>query len=166
MINELSILDDIFNTAYAAFPELSCSCPSYSPDVDVLETKNAYTISMDLPGMTEKDVDISLKEGILTIASVSHTVAEGNSENTENKEVAEAKEGDNAEDNNAEDTSAEDKPIYLIRERHAMSFARSFKLPRDTDHSAISASFKNGVLEVSIPRKEAEQPKRIAISVA
>ena len=164
MINELSILDDIFNTAYAAFPDLSCSCPSYSPDVDVLETKNAYTISMDLPGMTEKDVDISLKEGILTIASISHTAAEGNAENaenTENKEVAEAKEGDNAEDSNAED-----KPVYLIRERHAMSFARSFKLPRDTDHSAISASFKNGVLEVSIPRKEAEQPKRIAISVA
>jgi len=161
MINELSILDDIFNTAYAAFPDLSCSCPSYSPDVDVLETKNAYTISMDLPGMTEKDVDISLKEGILTIASVSHAATEGNAENTENKEVAEAK-----EDNNAEDTSAEDKPVYLIRERHAMSFARSFKLPRDTDHSAISASFKNGVLEVSIPRKEAEQPKRIAISVA
>ncbi len=166
MINELSILDDIFNTAYAAFPDLSCSCPSYSPDVDVLETKNAYTISMDLPGMTEKDVDISLKEGILTIASVNHAAEEGNAENAENKEVAEAKEGDNTEDNNTEDTSAEDKPIYLIRERHAMSFARSFKLPRDTDHSAISASFKNGVLEVSIPRKEAEQPKRIAISVA
>ena len=161
MINELSILDDIFNTAYAAFPELSCSCPSYSPDVDVMETKNAYTISMDLPGMSEKDVDISLKEGILTIASVAKNAAEednasseGNAtEESESKEVAEADNGEN-------------KPVYLIRERHTMSFARSFKLPRDTDHSSISASFKNGVLEVSIPRKEAEQPKRIAISVA
>ena len=145
MINELSILDDIFNTAYAAFPELSC--PSYSPDVDVLETKNAYSISMNLPGMTEKDVDISLKEGILTIASVP-----AKEDNAETKEVAE--------------TAEEDKPVYLIRERHTMSFSRCFKLPRDTDQSAIAASFKNGVLEVNIPRKEAEQPKRISINVA
>ena len=148
MINELSILDDIFNTAYAAFPELSC--PSYSPDVDVLESKNAYTISMNLPGMTEKDVDISLKEGILTISSVPKT-----------EEKASTSEGsENAEE------SKEDAPVYLIRERHTISFARSFKLPRDTDHNSISANFKNGVLEVSIPRKEAELPKRIAISVA
>ena len=145
MINELSILDDIFNTAYAAFPELSC--PSYSPDVDVLETKNAYSISMNLPGMTEKDVDISLKEGILTIASVP-----AKEDNAETKEVAE--------------TAEEDKPVYLIRERHTMQFSRCFKLPRDTDQSAIAASFKNGVLEVNIPRKEAEQPKRISINVA
>lgn len=151
MINELSILDDIFNTAYAAFPELSC--PSYSPDVDVLETKNAYSISMNLPGMTEKNVDISLKEGILTIASVP-----AKEDNAESKEGAETKE--------VAETDEEDKPVYLIRERHTMSFSRCFKLPRDTDQSAIAASFKNGVLEVNIPRKEAEQPKRISINVA
>ncbi len=145
MINELSILDDIFNSAYAAFPELSC--PSYSPDVDVLETKNMYTISMNLPGLTEKDVDISLKDGILTIASAK-------TEETKNEESEENAEND------------EDKAVYLIRERHTMEFARSFKLPRDTDHASINASFKNGVLEVNIPRKEAEQPKRIAITAA
>jgi len=145
MINELSILDDIFNSAYAAFPELSC--PSYSPDVDVLETKNMYTISMNLPGLTEKDVDISLKDGILTISSAK-------TEETKNEKSEENAEND------------EDKAVYLIRERHTMEFARSFKLPRDTDHSSINASFKNGVLEVNIPRKEAEQPKRIAITAA
>ncbi len=145
MINELSILDDIFNSAYAAFPELSC--PSYSPDVDVLETKNMYTISMNLPGLTEKDVDISLKDGILTVASAK-------TEETKNEKSEENAEND------------EDKAVYLIRERHTMEFARSFKLPRDTDHASINASFKNGVLEVNIPRKEAEQPKRIAITAA
>jgi HSP20 family protein len=145
MINELSILDDIFNSAYAAFPELSC--PSYSPDVDVLETKNMYTISMNLPGLTEKDVDISLKDGILTISSAK-------TEETKNEKSEENAEND------------EDKAVYLIRERHTMEFARSFKLPRDTDHASINASFKNGVLEVNIPRKEAEQPKRIAITAA
>ena len=145
MINELSILDDIFNSAYAAFPELSC--PSYSPDVDVLETKNMYTISMNLPGLTEKDVDISLKDGILTVASAK-------TEETKNEKSEENAEND------------EDKTVYLIRERHTMEFARSFKLPRDTDHASINASFKNGVLEVNIPRKEAEQPKRIAITAA
>ena len=151
MINELSILDDIFNSAYAAFPELSC--PSYSPDVDVLETKNMYTISMNLPGLTEKDVDISLKDGILTIASAKteETKNEKSEENTENTKNTE---------------NDEDKAVYLIRERHTMEFARSFKLPRDTDHASINASFKNGVLEVNIPRKEAEQPKRIAITAA
>lgn len=143
MINELSILDDIFNGAYAAFPELSC--PSFSPDVDVLETKSAYKISMNLPGLTEKDVDISLKEGILTIASAKAEKAESDEERKEDDE---------------------NKAVYLIRERHTMNFSRNFKLPRDSDMSAISASFKNGVLEVLVPRKEAEEPKRIAISAA
>ena len=138
MINELSVLDDIFNTAYAAFPGFSA--PSFSPDVDVLETKSDYVITMNLPGMTEKDVDISLKEGILTIAS----------QKREEKE-------EKGEDEN---------PVFLIRERREMQFSRCFKLPRDTNREAISASFKNGVLEVKIPRREAEQPKRIAITAA
>ena len=143
MINELSILDDIFNGADVDFPVFSCA--SFSPDVDVVQTKDAYTISMDLPGMSENDVTIDLHEGILTIAS----------------QKTEAKTEENAA---GEQQSCE--PVYLLRERRSMQFSRSFKLPRDTNRNEISAAFKNGVLEVKIPRKEAEQPKRIAISVA
>lgn len=147
MINELSILDDIFNGADVDFPVFSCA--SFSPDVDVVQTKDAYTISMDLPGMSENDVTIDLHEGILTIAS----------------QKTEAKTEEKSEENvPAEQQSCE--PVYLLRERRSMQFSRSFKLPRDTNRNEISAAFKNGVLEVKIPRKEAEQPKRIAISVA
>ena len=140
MINELSILDDIFNDAYAAFPSVCAPC--YSPDTDVLETKNDYLITMNLPGLSQKYVDISLKEGILTIASAP------------------------VEENEKKDKKENDDVVYLIRERRSTQFSRCFKLPRDTDSSAITAAFKNGVLEVKIPRKEAEQPKRIAISAA
>ena len=147
MINELSILDDIFNGADVDFPVFSCA--SFSPDVDVVQTKDAYTISMDLPGMSENDVTIDLHEGILTIAS----------------QKTEAKTEEKSEENAAGEQQSGEQ-VYLLRERRSMQFSRSFKLPRDTNRNEISAAFKNGVLEVKIPRKEAEQPKRIAISVA
>ena len=147
MINELSILDDIFNGADVDFPVFSCA--SFSPDVDVVQTKDAYTISMDLPGMSENDVTIDLHEGILTIAS----------------QKTEAKTEEKSEENAAGEQKSGEQ-VYLLRERRSMQFSRSFKLPRDTNRNEISAAFKNGVLEVKIPRKEAEQPKRIAISVA
>ena len=106
------------------------------PKVDVRETKDAYILDMDLPGVSEKDVNISLKDKVLSIASQKE-------EKTEEKEEGE----------------------WLIRERRSASFARHFTLPNDIDAEAVTAEVKNGVLTVIIPRKAETKPRSIAITV-
>ena len=124
----------------ACFPELDV--PSYVPKVDVIEEKDAYILSMDLPGACESDIDISLKDNNLTIASAQ-------------KETEEKK---------------EDKKVkYLLNERNNSAdskFSRTFTLAKDVDSENINASFTNGVLVIRIGRKAEESPKKISIKVA
>ena len=137
MINELSFLDDVLGTA------LGYDC-SYNgnPDVDVIQNDDSYTLCMDLPGLTEKDIDISLDDGKLTIKSV--------------KTVKEEK----------KDAKEETKTTYLLRERRSYSFSRTFSLPRDIAQDGISASFVNGVLTVTMKRCEEAKPRTIRINAA
>jgi HSP20 family protein len=105
----------------------------FSPRVDVRETTDAYILEMELPGMSEKDVDISLKERVLSISSIK----EAEKDETESD--------------------------WVIKERRNKSFARRFTLPEDINAEGIAASFKNGVLVVDIPRKPEAQPRNIQI---
>ena len=66
-MNELSLLDTLFGNDGFTFPAARTAC--YSPKVDVLQTKDSYILKMDLPGKTEEDVEITLKNDVLTIAS-------------------------------------------------------------------------------------------------
>lgn len=116
------------------------SAPAVPPRVDVRETANAYLMDMDLPGLSEKDVEISLKDRVLTIASVKEA------------ETEEKKTNDEGE--------------YLIRERRESSFERRFTLPEDIDAEKVDATFKNGVLSVSIARRPEAQARQILIKTA
>ncbi len=138
-MNELSFLDSIFNDVMGtdSTPVLYHSGFS-APKVDVKENKNAYTLEMELPGRTEKDVDIELFHDNLTIQSVKE----------EKKE--EKKEGKESEK-------------YILKERRTSSFTRRFSLPSDVDTESINANFKNGVLTISMKKKALAEPKRIAI---
>lgn len=138
-MNELSFLDSIFNDVMGtdSTPVLYHSGFS-APKVDVKENKNAYTLEMELPGRTEKDVDIELDHDNLTIQSVKE----------EKKE--EKKEGKESEK-------------YILKERRTNSFTRRFSLPSDVDTESINANFKNGVLTISMKKKALAEPKRIAI---
>ena len=111
-----------------------------APRVDVKETKTAYVMEMDLPGMTEKDVEINLKDRVLSISSL--------------------------EEANKEERKTEDGVEYLIRERRSTCFSRRFSLPEDIDAEKVEADFKNGVLTVNIPRKPESQPRQIQIRSA
>ena len=141
-MNELSFLDSFFNdvmgTDYA--PVLYHSGFS-APKVDVKENKNAYTLEMELPGRTEKDVDIELDHDNLTIASVKEEKKEEKKDNKDGKEAEK----------------------YILKERKTSSFTRRFSLPSDVDAESINASFKNGVLTISMKKKALAEPKRIAI---
>lgn len=105
------------------------------PKVDVAETDHEYEITAELPGLDEKDVDVSLSDGILTIRG------EKKSETEEKK-----------------------KDYYRV-ERSYGSFQRSFSLPDSIDEDKIGASFEKGVLKLTLPKSAEAQKKQRKIAV-
>ncbi|MBO6218930.1 MAG: Hsp20/alpha crystallin family protein [Treponema sp.] len=147
-MNALSLFNDWLNNDFYGSEGL-CGTSAAVPDVDVTENKDSYVLDMDLPGRTEKDVNLEINEGVLTISSAK----------TETKAI-EDKRGKKEEKDEAE------KPQFLLRERRRTEFRRSFTLPKDIDADGVTAGFKNGVLTVKIPRKAEVAPRKIQISVA
>ena len=109
-----------------------------TPAVDVSETDKAYEVTAELPGMAEKDIEVALANGTLTIKG-------------EKREEKEEKQKD-----------------YYLSERRFGSFARRFSVPDGVDTNKIEASFQKGVLKVTLPKTAAaQQPeKKIAIKAA
>lgn len=141
-MNELSLFDSLFNnTMDSVFNNYRTVSV---PKVDVKETENAYSLDMELPGRTENDVNIELDHNTLTISS-------------KKEETSEKSEGSEKNNNSGK---------WLIRERRTSEFSRSFRLPEDVDNENVKATFKNGILNVMMPRKALATPKRIAIECA
>ena len=109
-----------------------------SPAVDITETDNAYEITAELPGLDEKNIEVNVANGGLTIKG-------------EKKEEKEEK-----------------QKGYYASERRYGSFERYFGLPEGVDADKIAASFKNGVLKVTLPKTaEAQKPaKTIEVKAA
>ena len=148
-MNELSLFDSIFNnTMDNVFDGYARRAP-IAPRVDVKESDNAYTLDMELPGRTENDVNIELDRNTLTISSKEEETVEKSSEGKKDKKE---------EKKNSE--------RWLIRERRCSSFSRSFQVPEVVDSENVRASFKNGILNITLPRKALTAPKRIAIECA
>jgi HSP20 family protein len=112
---------------------LTPSGGEFTARFDVKETKNAYVLRADVPGIKEDGVDISLNGNILTI---------GGKRDEERREEGEQ---------------------YFAVERSHGSFTRSFSLPDNVDVEGISADLKQGVLTVQIPKKPESQPRKIAV---
>ena len=141
-MNELTLFDSLFNnTMDSVFNNYRTVSV---PKVDVKETENAYSLDMELPGRTENDVNIELDHNTLTISS-------------KKEETTEKSEGTEKNNNSGK---------WLIRERRTSEFSRSFRLPEDVDNENVKATFKNGILNVMMPRKALATPKRIAIECA
>lgn len=125
----LSLLNSFDRLFDGMFDDRAVSVPA----VDVRETDNGWSMEVDLPGLTEKDVEVKLDNNLLTISS------------------------------RKEEKKEEKKNGYLLRERRSSSFCRSFVLPEDVDREKIEASFANGVLSLSFPKVPAAQPKKIEV---
>jgi HSP20 family protein len=108
------------------------------PAVDVAESEKGYEITAELPGMDEKNIEVKLVNGTLTIKG----------EKQEEKE--------------------EKKKDYYLNERRFGSFERSFAVPESVDETKIEAPFKKGVLMLTLPKKaEAQTPaKKIEVKAA
>jgi HSP20 family protein len=109
-----------------------------APAVDVAEKGNAYEITAELPGIDEKNVEVKLANGMLTIKG-------------EKKEDKEEKQKD-----------------YYVSERRYGSFQRSFRIPDGVDVEKIEANFQKGVLMLILPKKPEVQKseKKVEIKAA
>jgi HSP20 family protein len=105
------------------------------PSLDVSETKNDFVVKAELPGMDLKDIDVSLTDGMLTITG-------------EKRQEKEEKEGN-----------------YRLIGRSYGTFSRSVSLPRDVKNDKVSASYKDGILRVVLPKSEEAKKKEIKIKV-
>lgn len=141
-MNELSFLDSIFNNAMAdsVMPNFYYHTNASTPRVDVKENSDNYRLEMELPGRTEKEVNIELDHDNLTISS---------------KKEDEKKEEHKEKDKN--------ETKWILKERYSSNFTRRFSLPSDVDSESIAANFKNGILTVTMHKKAIASPKKIAI---
>ena len=105
----------------------------WTPAVDVREETERYVIEADVPGVRPEDIEVNMENGVLHISGTRH---------------AEARQSGDG---------------YKRVERAVGAFSRRFSLPDTADPERISARCHNGVLEVSIPKQERTQPRRIQV---
>jgi HSP20 family protein len=103
------------------------------PALDVWETETELVYAFDLPGVREDEIAIAAHDDTLTISG-----------------------------SRARNIEEQDDRYYRFERRHG-SFARSVGLPNGTDDSKITASYRDGVLEIHVPKAEEARPRRIAI---
>lgn len=108
----------------------------WSPSVDISETDTAYLIKGEIPGVNKEDVRISIEDKMLTMRG-------------ERKQEKEEK----------------NKKFHRI-ERSYGSFMRSFRMPDDVDEANIKAEFKDGLLNITLPKSEKAKAKAKAIEVS
>lgn len=127
---------DFMSEVEKAFDEMSRSPgrSTFTPAVDLQETKDAYLVSMDLPGVPEKEIKIDVQHGRLTVS------------------------GERTRETNKEEGG------FRRFERVHGRFERTFSLPQNVNQEKISARFENGVLEIQVPKAELAKSRTIAIN--
>lgn len=107
----------------------------WAPSLDVSETRDNFVVKAEVPGIDAKDIDISLTGDVLTIKG-------------EKRQEKEEKEED-----------------YHLVERSYGSFSRSVRLPAEVESNKIKASYKNGILNITLPKSEKVKAKEVKIKV-
>ena len=104
------------------------------PSIDVAETDTEIVVKVEVPGMDKKDIEITLTEGLLTVKGERKT-----------------------------DHEEKDEKIYMT-ESHYGSFCRTLRLPNDVKTDQVDATYKDGILKIVLPKREAVLPKKIEVS--
>jgi len=108
----------------------------WTPALDVHDEKENLTVQVELPGLKKEEINLSLHDGVLTVSG-------------ERKTEREDKEGET-----------------FRRERYFGRFQRSVTLPTAVDTAKVSASYKDGILTVTLPKAEEAKPRQIEVSVS
>jgi len=134
---EKSLASGFWPTLYEPFRSFGTRLAEWvAPAAEASERDGAYTISMELPGVDEKDVEVTVDDGIVTVKGEKKTSREEKGE------------------------------TWFFSERQFGAFTRSFRLPADADEAAVRADLKGGVLTVSVKKKAATavaKAKKVAI---
>ena len=114
-------------------PQGSDRATAWAPALDISERKDAYLVTVELPGVEAEDLEITLEDGLLTIQGERHV---------------------------AHDSS--EQQFHRVERRYG-AFRRSITLPAQVQAEQIEASFDNGVLQIVVPKMEEATPKRIQV---
>ncbi len=107
---------------------------AWLPSIDVSETKEAIIIRAEVPGISKDDIDVTVADGTLTLKG-------------EKKHEHEEKE----------------ENFHLVESSHG-SFSRTFRLPDEIDTENVNAVYTDGVLKITVPKTEKEEPKKITVA--
>jgi len=127
-------MDNFFDD-FLSFKPLSLYDNEWSPSMDVIDGEKVIQVKADLPGLEQKDIELTFENGVLTIS------------------------GQKSEEKRDETKN------YLVSERRFGSFVRSIRLPNGIRQEDINAEFKDGVLTVAIPKDEKVHPRKIDVKV-
>lgn len=132
MIPARTVFDRLFDGFGLSFPVEEER--TWMPAFDVAENDTEYLLSAELPGIEDKDLDVSIAEGILTVKGEKRRDSEDKGEN------------------------------YHRLERFYGSFERRFAVPENVLTDKVEATFKNGVLKLALPKGQETKARKIAIS--
>jgi len=129
-------IDRLVNNFWGGFGTADESARGWSPRVEVAEQDDAFRVAAEVPGLKREDVKVTLKEGVLTLEGEKRHASEEGSDAAQ------------------------------WSERKYGKFSRSFRLPSGVDGSKVTASYSNGVLNVTVPKAEAAKPREIEVKVS
>jgi HSP20 family protein len=118
------------------FEKMPSATTTWSPSVDIFENDNELIVKAELPGMEMKDIEVTFENNVLTIKGERRFEHETKKEN------------------------------YHRVEREYGSFSRSFALPTYVDEGTIRADYKDGMLNVVLPKREMAKPRGIKVNAA
>ena len=128
-------INRMFNAPYwpAGRMDYKTGMGMWNPAVDLYEKDDHFVIKAELPGVDKKDISIDLKDRVLTLS------------------------GERSYENEVKEDS------HYRRERSCGKFQRAFTLPADVDSDKIKAEFKDGLLQIEVPKPEEQKPKQVTI---
>ena len=129
-------MDRMFENFFGSGADVGESSLTWYPSVDIKETKDDFVLMAEVPGMSKDDIKINISENTLTVKG----------EKKEEKK--------------------EDDQNYHRVERRYGTFQRSFTLPIQVQGNKVKAAYKDGVLTITLPKKEEVKPKEIPITVS
>jgi len=129
-------IDRLFETPFADFNRMGEFFNGWAPSLDLTEDKDNLIATVEIPGLTKENLDVSVHEGVLNISG----------------ERVRAKENENDEAHR--------------RERLYGRFHRSISLPKPVKVESIKATYRDGILTVTMPKTEQAKPRQVEVSVS
>jgi HSP20 family protein len=137
---ELATIQDRFNSLFENFADVNgkdqLAKGNFVPPVDIYEDEHNLVLKMEIPGMNEEDLNVSLENNTLTVSGERKFEQEEKEEN-----------------------------FHRIERRYG-SFLRTFRLPNTVDGDKVEAVYDKGVLKINLGKREEAKPKQIKVGVA